>query len=159
MNPLEQLKDIHLPDPVPLWPPAIGWWVLAALTLLCLAALLIFLLRQHRKQRYRRLARQRLEQLYRDYQQERNDLEYLLNINRLLKQVSVNHYDKTQVSRLSGEAWLRFLDQTGNTQAFSQGPGRVLATGPYASAEQLSTRRTDIEPLYRCCSDWIKDHR
>ena len=159
MNPLDQLKDIHLPNPVSLWPPAIGWWVLAVLALFGLAALLMFLLRHHRKQRYRRLACQQLAQLHQCYQEERNDLDYLLSINKLLKQVSVNYYNKNQVSRLSGEAWLTFLDQTGNTRAFSQGPGRVLATGPYATPEQLSTELTDIEPLSQCCSDWIKGHR
>ncbi|MGV6806815.1 MAG: DUF4381 domain-containing protein [bacterium] len=38
-NPLDQLRDIHLPDPVAWWPPAPGWWllgiVIAILILLC----------------------------------------------------------------------------------------------------------------------------
>ena len=29
-NPLDQLKDIHTPDAIGLWPPAIGWYLIAA---------------------------------------------------------------------------------------------------------------------------------
>ncbi|MDD9890866.1 MAG: DUF4381 domain-containing protein, partial [Gammaproteobacteria bacterium] len=31
---LAQLADIHLPGEISYWPPAPGWWVLAALLLL-----------------------------------------------------------------------------------------------------------------------------
>ena len=63
MDPLAQLKDIHLPDAVGLWPLAWGWWVL--LILLVLIALTAFLmLRRHRQRnRYRAAALAELQQL------------------------------------------------------------------------------------------------
>ena len=36
-NPLDQLKDIHTPDAIGLWPPAIGWY----LVLIFLIAVLV----------------------------------------------------------------------------------------------------------------------
>ena len=32
-NPLQNLKDIHLPGAVSAWPPAPGWWILTFLLL------------------------------------------------------------------------------------------------------------------------------
>ena len=33
-NPLINLKDIHLPPAVAIWPPAPGWWIVAVVLLL-----------------------------------------------------------------------------------------------------------------------------
>jgi len=55
-NPLDQLRDIHLPEAVSWWPLAPGWWLLMVLTCLLLVGLLICLYRRHQSNRYRRQA-------------------------------------------------------------------------------------------------------
>lgn len=159
MDPLAQLRDIHLPDPVSPWPPAPGWWILACLILIGLVVLICYAVAYYKKNRYRRLARKQLIQLYQDYQKEQDIIKYSLNINKLLKQVSVIYYKKTDVSRLSDSAWLTFLDSSGNTDEFSQGAGQVLATLPYAGPEAGSIDQADAHALYRCCAQWIRKHK
>ena len=36
-DPLANLRDIYLPEPITAWPPAIGWWALILLGLLLLS--------------------------------------------------------------------------------------------------------------------------
>mgnify|MGYP001548978984 CR=1 FL=1 len=48
---LNSLKDIHEPAPPGLWPPAPGWWLLAAIVLGALVALLVEWLRRRRAAR------------------------------------------------------------------------------------------------------------
>ena len=42
-NPLDQLRDIHLPEPISWWPPAPGWWILAVASCALLAWILKYL--------------------------------------------------------------------------------------------------------------------
>ncbi|WP_438951588.1 DUF4381 domain-containing protein [Porticoccus sp.] len=55
-DPLSQLRDIHLPDPVDWWPPAPGWWLLAILVLSAVVYGIWRLKKQHLHNRYRREA-------------------------------------------------------------------------------------------------------
>ena len=62
-----ELRDIHLPDPVSLWPPAPGWWILFALVVVTILSALIW--RRWRAQhRVRREGLLQLEQLAETYQ-------------------------------------------------------------------------------------------
>lgn len=154
MDPLSQLRDIHLPEPITFWPPAIGWWMLALIITVLVIGVALLLLRQYRKTHYRRQAEAQLKELLERYSKEKNTTEYSSNINKLLKQVSVSYYKRKDVARLSTEEWLSFLDRSGNTNDFTQGAGRILATAPYGESEQI-----DSEALYQCCSQWIRKHR
>lgn len=157
MDPLLQLKDIHLPAPVSFWPPAIGWWILALIALSSFIALCYFIFRHHQKNRYRRLAAQELKRLYQDFQTSKNTPVFTNKINLLLKQISVICYGKKTVARLTNSDWLTFLDTHGNTQAFTQGVGQVLTSAPYAKPTQLAT--INAEELYQCCIEWIRKHK
>ena len=156
-DPLAQLREIHLPAPVSFWPPAIGWWILAIFVLFCLIALAYFIHRQVIKKQYRRLARKELNRIYLEYQSQKNTIENTKKINRLLKQVSVVCYGKNSVARLTDSAWLAFLDERGNTQAFSQGVGKVLISAPYS--QELSFSDRDANELQQCVAQWIRKHQ
>ncbi|QBY03338.1 DUF4381 domain-containing protein [Thalassotalea sp. HSM 43] len=60
MDPLENLKDIHLPDSIHAYPIAPGWWILLALVL---AIVVYLLIKNKRKQRFLRQQKTALVQL------------------------------------------------------------------------------------------------
>ena len=110
-NPLHQLKDIHLPDPIGFWPPALGWW-LVGLLLIALLVAVTFLYRRYQKNAYRRIAVQQVKSLFKNHQQPQQNHEITAQLNRLLKTVAQQTYTTEQVSPLSGTQWLNFLDSS-----------------------------------------------
>lgn len=156
-DPLSQLADIHLPADVSFWPPAPGWWVLAALLLcgLCLLGLVQF----RRWQQWQRLDRaltelaQARSRWHKADAATRNQegLALLYAINSLLKRVALLHFPDEAVAPLAGSAWLHFLDAHGGTQEFSNGAGRVLADGEYRPVFDA-----DADALCQLARRWIE---
>lgn len=124
---IDQLKDIHL--------PASGtgalqfiqaWWIIALLAAVAVLALVLY--RRHQKKiRPRIYALNELEQMRQRYQQHKEDQRLLNEINVLLRRMAILYYDREEVASLSGEAWLQFLDKSGQTKDFSSGPGQILS--------------------------------
>ncbi len=159
-DPLSQLRDIHLPDPVSFWPPAPGWWIL----LLCVLIGLAFLARHAfvamiRRRRLESVMHE-LDQAYvrftkqSAFENTRNQagLDFLATVNVLLKRVAQVMYPDSTSSRLTGRDWLHFLDACDQGSAFSQGPGSVLADGAYKP-----TFNADGNALYQAASTWIEN--
>lgn len=105
-DPLSQLRDIHLPAPGGFWPPAPGWWILAALFLTILAALIWWFLRQRKRNRWFRSARAELARLQCLAAPEPW---WFVRLNTLLKQAARERYPEQHPEALSGEAWVEFL--------------------------------------------------
>ncbi|MBE2245178.1 MAG: DUF4381 domain-containing protein [Burkholderiaceae bacterium] len=124
------LRDIHLPGAPSLWPPAPGWWLLGGLVLSLVFWIIPLLLRRRRE----RLQRERLLSMFAALQSELASgpsPQQLARVGDLLKRLALARHPRSDVASLSGGAWLRFLDATGGDGGFSDGPGRVLADGPY----------------------------
>lgn len=159
-DPLSQLKDIHLPGPVSFWPPAPGWWIL----LLILVVALAFIYRKGIAAliRRRKLARvlAELERSYETFREQslieekRNNagLEFLAEVNVLLKRVAQVRIPRSGAASLSGGEWLRFLDRQDGITAFSQGPGTPLADAIYRRNFDA-----DADALYSLARGWIEN--
>jgi hypothetical protein len=154
-NPLSELADIHLPEAVAFWPPAPGWWVLAALAVLALVLLYRRQLAHMFLRRRLGSALRELEDAYRAFQAagEKNaaGLQLLQTFNAVLKRVALLHYPDPDLPRLSGRAWLRFLDTRIDSADFTVGAGQVLGDGVYRPVFDA-----DVDALYALCRRWVE---
>jgi hypothetical protein len=154
-DPLAQLRDIHLPDPVSAWPPGPGWWVLAALLLMLIAALLWWIVRRHRDNGWRRQAADELGQAYSQWQRQGDPRRYLQQLNEILKRAALHQYPGELIAGLSGAAWSRFLDahwQRPPQQGFDSLGLADLVYRP-------DSHHADIETLHRLGTRWLNESR
>lgn len=140
MNPLEQLKDIHLPQAVSYWPPAWPWWALLALVI----GLLVLIVWYRKKQAWRRAAIQQCHQI--NWQSQYSAYR---EANKLLKQICIQKIDPT-CARLSGEPWLNFLDQQVKQPIFS------TKLRPFAHVLDEPNIQLDDTQLKHAMIRWIR---
>lgn len=146
------LEDIHLPPQPGLWPPAIGWWIL----LLLIIGILTFAVIRFRRYRKRRQQIQKIQAALNTLEQHLNAGHHpqtLAEINRLLRTLALMHFPREDIASLSGQPWLEFLDRSGQTQAFTQGAGQLLGSGPYRAEVSASI---DIPGLITAVRKWVK---
>ncbi len=158
---LELLRDIQLPAAVSWWPPAPGWWLLLGVALL---AWLIW--RYEWYAGWRRSARATpalsapaaaLEELARAraaFAGNGDAGALVASLSVLLRRVAMGVASRGEAAALTGEPWLKWLDAQVEGEAFSAGPGRVLADAPYRAAADVAAE-VDGDALLRVCEEWI----
>ena len=151
---LENLRDIHLPAPIDWWPPAPGWWILAALVLTSVVALSIWLRRRAQQRRYRKAALQKLQILYRNWQHQGDDIAFAQETNRLLKQTALAAFSNAEVASLNGAEWLDFLDRHLRKPRFTEPEVRAFATLYLREPEPIAADALNDAAKY-----WIRSHR
>ena len=110
-DPLAQLRDIHLPDPVSGWPPGPGWWAVACLVFLMVIALAYWLWHRHRANAWRRQAVRELNNALLRWQEQPDTIACLQHISATLKRTALRQFPNYDVARLNGEDWAAFLDR------------------------------------------------
>lgn len=153
-DPLAQLRDIHLPEPVGWWPPAPGWWLLGALLLLLLAAAAWWLTRRRRRNRYRRAAVAEARQLYASLAQD-DGTAYLEQANQLLKRSALIACPQAGVESLHGAAWVEFLNARHPRHPFDDSDRKLLAEGLY----RADAPAVDLAPFQQHLEQWLRGHR
>jgi hypothetical protein len=99
---LANLRDIHLPDPVALWPLAPGWWLLA-LVLVALAIGIALRLRARRRSPERHALRL-LDSLAERFAQDGDRAALASGLSRLLRRIALVRAERHAVAALHGPA-------------------------------------------------------
>jgi hypothetical protein len=161
MNPaipsIDQLKEMALPAPVSYAPQTWGWWALLALLIVTLMVTGARRYWQWRRDRYRREALVRLEEL----QQRSNDLSALRELPELLKRVAISMPNAKPVgspAALGKEDWQAFLQRHSKQPLpadFSQQLS-LLAYAPDAILRAMPIEQR--QQLFRTCKTWVERH-
>lgn len=144
------LRDIHLPDPIGWWPPAIGWWLLVILIPLSMA-LFWWLIKRITRGTALKSARKQLQAI--KQAGEANPLETLQQLSALLRRVAISISPRSQSAGLTGLAWLQYLDKSMPGTPFSDGAGRHLIDAHY---RRQAPSDIDIPALINLCEQWLK---
>jgi len=151
---LEQLHDLQLPAEVGFWPPAPGWWLLAALLLGALVWAGRVLWRRWQRNRYRRAALALLADYQRQLQHHQDPQYYLTQVAQLLRRTALSAYPQQSLAGLTNQNWRQFLIDSSGLDAFNGSTGDALLRGPYQAAVEFDTNA--VQQLVR---DWIRQHK
>jgi len=144
-NPLDQLKDIHLPEQIDHFQLALGWWVLIALAI----GLMIYLFNRWNKKRkaLRMLipANNELNLIAQRCGSNGGDNIAMAELSALLKRICLLYYPKQQVAALSGDKWTDFLNQQSGEVLFNSEHQAVFSRLTYQANQQVeATLWSDI---------------
>jgi len=149
----QQLRDVHLPEPISWWPLAYGWWLLMVLCLLAIAASVVLLIKTKRRNRYRKDALLELKKCYSLWQKNQNTVLYLQSVNAVLKR-SIQHSDgASYMLRLSGADWVTGLNKL-VVKPLSEHTQEALSVHCYQESPE-----TDVDDVQANALEWVKSHK
>ena len=151
---LQNLHDIVVPEPVAWWPPAPGWYAVAALAAIALLAFAWKAWRYWRRNRYRGQALRELARIGRG----ENGAD-LRQVPELLKRAALSAWPRESVASLVGSDWHRFLDETGGTDCFASRVGPALDRLAYGSTTGELPSAADSAAVLDAARNWLKTHR
>jgi len=132
---LSNLRDIVIPEPPPLWPPAPGAWVALGMAL-AIATVIAWRVHAGRKRNaYRKAGLLLLSRAATVY-----------DVSVVLKRVALAAFPREQVASLCGDDWAAFLHKTCPRQMFEE-----LVTSDAGTESD--------EDLVEMARTWIRHHR
>lgn len=146
------LRDIHIPEAIGLWPPAIGWWILAVLI-----PLLLFLSYKLYKRITRKTALKSVKKQIKILKdnQELNEQQKLIELSSLMRRTAVSIFPREDVASLTGDVWLDFLDSKLLNTSFKTETGQLLINAAYRKAPNLN----ELMALFSLCENWINQQK
>jgi hypothetical protein len=171
---LEQLRDIHLPQAVHWWPPAPGWWIVAALILTLTIWLSRYLQARYRRQYFRSESQDLLKKIWQDYQQKHEqqaentanaDRDFIENTLALLRragktaQLSTGNNNEDQLEEhlqsMPSPALLQALDEHSAGKLSAALPLQDINERLYR-AESKALSPEQAQCFYSVAKNWLK---
>lgn len=159
-DPLSQLADIHLPEPLGFWPPAPGWWVLLVILCAVIYFVSIRMIAAWRLRRSCSFAIRELDKCLSAYRQNVKGLaaeqavpaklNFVNELNAVLRRVALKHYPQEPLASLSGPAWIAFLRGHGDASLLDDKLASTLSQGRFAKQWEV-----DDQGLYQMAHQWI----
>ena len=147
-NPLDQLKDIHLPQEVGLWPLAWGWWLLIVVIVMAVIAGVIYLVKRHRKHQAKRQTVKALVAL------SESSEHWPQQINSLLKRVAMVYFPTGSVEQLHSSNWVNFL--LSQLPANKRERANAGFTQLQSALYQRQLEEAKFEESQRLAIEWVK---
>ena len=143
------LRDIHLPESLPWWPPAPGWWVLMLL-LCCIAVLVGWWLRSQRRALKRHCLRE-LSRIQRSARCDGDTKRVLAEVSMLLRRVAISRLGRQSAAGLSGADWRACIVALSSADAFDERQLELLSRGRFQRSPEY-----EINHLLTACDRWIR---
>ena len=144
-NPLANLKNIHLPEKISIFPLAYGWWILIIVFILLLIITLYFLYKKRKKS----IIKKQIINQFRNLVIKSENKELISNISIFLKKLAMNKYPNSNVHILFSNDWLSFLDSKMDSKDFTLGAGKIL------NNNYKNINIENPKPLIELCEKWI----
>lgn len=154
---LAQLADIHLPEPVSYWPPAIGWWILALSALIAIVLLGRRFAAHRRQLKIRQYALAELNRCYDRYshaaasENQQSTLNYVNDFNTVIRRVALVHYPQANVASLDGASWVDFIQEKGESSLMSKEITVALKHGRFQSKCEV-----DVDAMQSFGEQWVQ---
>jgi len=156
---LNQLADIHLPEPVGFWPPAPGWWILAVVLLIAAGLAWRWYARERARREIVGHALAELDRCYQRYTAADGDsetaderrLRYVNEVNSVLRRVALVHFPGANVASLGGREWVDFIRENGDSSRLDDELAVALSYGRFQTRCDVNT-----EALYDLGQAWIR---
>lgn len=155
MNPADALplRDIHLPQAVSWWPPAIGWWILLILGLLLMTAIVIWI-RKLLQPKMNKSARAEMDNILLAYQQHQDDVKLLQQISAAIRRIGISYLRREDYAGMVGEKWYQQINQLVPGKTFSESMIALLINAPYQKQPVLDKQL--VQQLITQTQAWVQ---
>ena len=145
---LPELRDIHLPEDISIFPLAYGWWIIALCIIASVAIYqLVIVILQKSKKRY---ALKLLKDICCA-----NTIRAAAEMSEILRRICIVKYP--HATTLSGQQWLDFIN-THAKEKLSPQTAELLLNAPYMPESKSKHKTSDIESLRSFCQKWIGEN-